>query len=218
VPAADPTDVTPESSAPAPLVGQPPNPSPAPDAEPLAPPIAAASKATEEQPREIAEPWSLAATFEALAAASHRDEVGEVLMRYLGTHFPRAALLALRKDEVTGWMAAGRDIDETRLRALRLPLSGPSIFSTLRDGKPAFRGPLPPLPAHRQLAATWGGALPADALLVVIPVRGRAVALVYVDRAPAALTATDPEDLLRLATSAGTALEACIRRQKQAGH
>lgn len=151
-----------------------------------------------------------------LAEAGDRDAVGDVLVRFLGAQYSRVALLALRKDELTGWMAAGETIDQERLRGLRLPLSTPSIFATLRDGTPAFRGPLPPHPVHRELASIWGGVLPLDSLLAVIPVRGRPVAIVYVDRSPGTLLATDPEEVRHLAVMAGQSLEACIRRQKKA--
>lgn len=151
-----------------------------------------------------------------MGRALERDGIGGLVLDFLASRFERAILLSLRKDEVAGWMGRGSSVDEDRLRKLRISLAAPSIFATLRDGAPTFRGPLPPLPAHRQLAEIWGGALPADSILAAIGVRGRPVAMVYADRSPKPVLPADLDELRRLTFAAGNAFELCIRRQKAA--
>ena len=60
-------------------------------------------------------------------------------------------------------------------------LDQPSLFLNLRNGGSLHIGPLPPMPAHRELARAWGGELPRDAVALPVRINDRMVAVLYAD-------------------------------------
>jgi MshEN domain len=150
-----------------------------------------------------------------LAAACERDEIGRIVVSFLGQNYTHVALLAVLSDRVTGWMGAGDGFRPKRLAALVVPLGQPSVFLNLREGSAFHLGPLAPMPAHRQLAECWGGELAADSLVAPIRIGDRMVAAIYADRAPESLGGVDLDQIQHLSAQAAAALERCIVLKKQ---
>lgn len=143
-----------------------------------------------------------------------RDEVGTLLLDFLAEEAPRAALFMARKDGVVGWMARGAGVDETTFREFQVDYGRPSVFLTLRQGSGSYRGPLAPLPVHRELARAWGGRLPRECVLAPVRIKDRLVTVLYVDNDGQESRVLDAALLERLATLAAAAFERCIVRQK----
>jgi hypothetical protein len=143
-----------------------------------------------------------------------RDDVGATLIAYLRHDFSRVLLFKTGKSSVEGWMGAGEGLDLEALRGVSIAFSQPSVFLSLKQGSAYYRGPLAPLPAHRDLARSWGGQLPGECLVLPVRIKDRLAAFIYVDRGTASLAGTDMEGLQRLTAKTAIAFELCIMRSK----
>jgi hypothetical protein len=151
----------------------------------------------------------------ALAGARDLDDVGEILLGFLGRDHRRAALFLASRDRISGWKVSGTGIDREAFAAFSIGFDQPSLFLNLRQGNSLYLGPLPPMPAHRQLARTWGGDLPRDCLMLPVRIKDRLVMVLYADGAgsgPIELPLI--QRLLNLATAA---VERCILQRKHSG-
>ncbi len=143
-----------------------------------------------------------------------RDDVGKTLLTYLGQDFSRVLLFKAVKDSVVGWMGSGEGLDAEAFRGVAIAFNQPSIFLGSKEGSHFHRGPLAPLPAHRDLARTWGGQLPRECLVLPVRIKDRLAIFIYVDRGAAGLSGIDMESLQRLAAKTAIAFELCIMRSK----
>ena len=119
----------------------------------------------------------------ALAKAGDLDQVGEVLLGFLGRTYRRAALFHVTRDRVAGWRIHGTGIDRDAFAKFSVGFDQPSLFLNLREGSGVYLGPLPPMPAHRELARSWGGDLPRDCVMLPVRMKDRVVAMIYADGA-----------------------------------
>ena len=160
-------------------------------------------------------PLSFEEVEERLLRVTDPEEVGRLLVAFLGRMFERVALFRILRDRVEGWRGAGAALDEECLRSFRVGFDQPSFFLNLRQGGSFYLGPLPPMAVHKQLARCWGGSLPTECLLLPIRIRGRLVTAILADRGPGELGALDLESLVGLGVLAGEAYERCILRKKK---
>jgi hypothetical protein len=151
----------------------------------------------------------------ALAASLDREEVGQILVRFLARAYRRAALFQVSKDKVTGWLIEGEGVDRAAFERFAVGFEQPSLFLNLRQGSGLHLGPMPPMPAHRELARTWGGELPQDCVLLPIRMKDRLVAVVYADGGRKGVAGVGLPQLQRLATATAAALERCILHRKR---
>ena len=143
------------------------------------------------------------------------EEVGRLLVGFLGHMFERVALFKVLRDRVEGWQGGGGTLDLDCLRAFRTGFDQPSIFLNLRQGGGFHLGRLAPMAVHKTLARCWGGSLPRDCLVLPVRIRGRLVTVIYADREPDDLGKVDLEALVSLADAAADAYERCILRKKK---
>lgn len=160
-------------------------------------------------------PVSLGEVTERLERAREPEEIGRLLVAFLGRMFERVALFQVRRDRIAGWLGAGSSLDEACLRGFEADFSQPSVFLNLREGGSFFLGPLAPMAVHKTLARCWGGSLPRECLVLPVRLRGRLVSAIYADREPARLGRLDLEPLLDVATATAAAFERCIYRKKK---
>jgi hypothetical protein len=106
----------------------------------------------------------------------------------------------------------GTGIDREAFAAFSIGFDQPSLFLNLRHNSGIYLGPLPPMPAHRQLARTWGGDLPRDCVLLPVRIKDRLVLVVYADGATKG--PIDLSQMQRLAAAATSAVERCILQKK----
>jgi hypothetical protein len=223
VPAAAPPPPAPVAAA-APAVSAAPRPAPA--ARPFTIPLteeeraALAPKAEPEPlpPPAKPEPLPDLTTFDelekAFQATMDRERVGRIVLAFLSRNHRRAALFQVGKDKVIAWMAQG-DLDLGRFEKYSVSLDQPSVFLNLRQGTAFYVGPMPPMPAHRQLASAWGGELPRDCVLLPVKMKDRLVSVIYADGARKGLSGIDLPQLQRLAASTADALQRCILHKKK---
>jgi hypothetical protein len=153
----------------------------------------------------------------AIQAAVDTEEVAHVLLEFLSRTYRHAALFQVMRDRVTAWLSYGDDIDQEIFGQFSTGFDQPSLFLNLRQGSGVYLGPLPPMPAHRELARAWGGELPRDCVMLPVRVKDRLVTVVYADGATKGLSGVDLPQLQRLTASTAAAFERCILHKKRGG-
>ena len=151
----------------------------------------------------------------ALGKATDLEEVARVLLGFLGRDHRRAAIFQVTRERINGWRVHGTGIDREAFAAFSIGFDQPSLFLNLRHGSNLYLGPLPPMPAHRQLARTWGGDLPRDCVMLPVRIKDRLLMVVYADgatRGPVEL-----QQMQRLMNAATSAVERCILANRQRG-
>jgi len=220
-----PRPVAPPPPVPAPVASPPPAPTPATPAEPApaptrAPrptsvPLSAEERAllgvTPPEPEPKPAPASLDEVDRALAATQNREEVGRIVLSFLIRDHLRAALFQIGRDKITAWQAQGEGIDLNVFQKYSVGFDQPSLFLNLRQGSGVYLGPLPPMPAHRDLARAWGGELPRDCVMLPVRLKDRLVAVIYADGSKK----VDLVQLQRLAAAMAAALGRGILHKKQ---
>ena len=156
-------------------------------------------------------PTTIEEVEKAFEATRDREVVGQIVLGFLGRSHRRTALFQAGRDKITAWLAAGEGVDQDAFRKFSVGFDQPSVFLNLRQGSSLYLGPLPPMPAHRELARTWGGDLPRDCVMLPVRMKDRLVAVIYADGSKK----VDLELLQRLAVSTAVAFERCILHKKQ---
>jgi hypothetical protein len=165
--------------------------------------------------RSLPVPASLDEVDAALEKATDLEEVARVLLGFLGRDHRRAAIFQVTRERINGWRVHGTGIDREAFAAFSIGFDQPSLFLNLRHGSSLYLGPLPPMPAHRQLARTWGGDLPRDCVMLPVRIKDRLLMVVYADgatRGPVEL-----QQMQRLMNAATSAVERCILANRQRG-
>ena len=163
--------------------------------------------------RSLPTPANLGEVEAALARARDLEEVGQVLLGFLGRDHRRAALFQVSRDRVSGWQVHGTGVDRDAFAAFSIGFDQPSLFLNLRQGSGLYLGPLPPMSAHRQLARTWGGDLPRDCVLLPVRIKDRLVMALYADGATKG--PVELPQMQRLMALATAAVERCILQRKR---
>jgi hypothetical protein len=147
-----------------------------------------------------------------LAAATTRDEVLEIVLDELASHFPRACAFAVRGREAILWRSTG--LPRTPTRPIAIPLDESSVLSFPDDG-PALRyGPVAATSSNQDLYILLGGRIPRIALVIPVQVKKRTVVVLYGDDPEGASPPPDFVRVRRLAALTAWALEAVILRGK----
>jgi hypothetical protein len=206
----------PRPAAPAPKASAAPAASPAPAAAAPLPRSNTVSLTAEERATlGVAPPAGAPANIDeaerALATMEDREEIGRTVLAFLVRDHKHAALFQTSRDKVTAWQAQGEEIDPKIFQRYSVGFDQPSLFLNLREGSGVYLGPLPPMPAHRELARSWGGELPRDCVMLPVRIKDRLVAVIYADGS----RKVDLVLLQRLASAAAAALSRCILLKKQ---
>ncbi|HEY5975841.1 MAG TPA: hypothetical protein VIU41_13970 [Geobacteraceae bacterium] len=84
---------------------------------------------------------TLATLCDSLAEAKTREMIGDALMDYLRSAFPRAALFLVKEPQVTGWLAAADGVPNNSVGEFRCVVSAPSLFAQVMETKSFRMGP-----------------------------------------------------------------------------
>jgi hypothetical protein len=196
-------------------------PAPAAPATPATTPAAAPSPALPVTSPSLPTLASIDEVEAAFARTHEREEVARIALSFLARNYRRAALFQVAKDKVSAWMGQG-ELDLPIFQKFSVGLDQPSLFLNLRNGSSLHIGPLPPMPAHRELARAWGGELPRDCVALPVRINDRVVAVLYADgglrtaKSIGGIGGIDLPYLQRLAAATGAALERCILHRKRA--
>jgi hypothetical protein len=163
----------------------------------------------------VQSPASLDEAEAALAQATDLEQVARLLLGFLGRNHRRVALFQVSRDRVSAWRVQGTGIDRDAFAAFSIGFDQPSIFLNLRHGGGVYFGPLPPMPAHRQLARTWGGDLPRDCVILPVRIQDRLILILYADGAVKG--PVELPQMQRLLAATTSAVERCILTNRQRG-
>jgi MshEN domain len=179
--------------------------------------VSAASEDGGPPPDRSAPPgWSLEEARSALAAATTRDEVLLVALRYARDFFPCAATFVVARDAIAGHDALGPEEHERdACRATAIWASDPGIFRTVLENGSPYLGPPTPAPGTDAILQALGRGTPRTVLAQPIAVRDRAVAILYADSGDQ-LVPPGVGDLLLAVSTAGMALERIVLARKRA--
>ncbi len=147
----------------------------------------------------------------AIRAARSRDEVAGLVLDYLATMAPRAALFVVRHGQLLGHDGRGAELDVAVLRDMAVPGDGGTLLNDVVRSRLPYRGPLPNTPANRAFARSIDGRQ-GDVLLLPVLVRERAIAVLYAD----GIESTLPDAALHaVSREAGRAYERLILEAKR---
>ena len=149
-----------------------------------------------------------------LVAARDRDQVADLLLRYLNRYLERVALFVVHKSRVVGWAARGEGVVDDDIQSLIIPLDRPSIFLNLRHTGTYYAGPIPPGEANRVLADALGDPPPRDVVAIPVRIKGRPVMYAFGDTPGMQLADLPIDELVEACNRAALALEILILRSK----
>lgn len=151
-----------------------------------------------------------------LVRAETSSDIGAALLNLLTAHFVHVLLfrVSASRQEITGWLAGGPDIDSEWFENYSIGLRQSSIFRRLLSKRTIFQGHLTRHPAHEALARCWGGSLDYDCLFMPVFVREKLVCVAYCDRSSLGLEGVDADLIERIGSKAAIAFERCILRHK----
>ncbi len=155
-----------------------------------------------------------AALLARLAEVRRRDEVAELLVRYLHRYLGRVALFVVHRNRVVGWTGHGEGVIVEDLESLILPLDRPSLFLNLLHTGEYYRGPVPPGEANRVLVEALGKPTPEEVLAVPLRLKGRAVVFALGDNPGLPLGDVPVPEIVSTCERAALAFEILILRSK----
>ena len=158
---------------------------------------------------------SLAEANTLLDAATDRDEVGRVLLRFALGKGRRVIVFVRRALLWAGWLGAGDGVDVPHLTNLLMPTAPGTIFGLVAGTGAHFLGPLTPDPVYAPFLAALGGDRPRTCALLPVHFHGRLVFGVYVDGGPGKRVTSDIGDLVVLAQRVPAALERLIKARSR---
>jgi len=167
----------------------------------------------EEEPQKKPVWHDLETVSEALASATSREHIGDILINYLGREFDRSALFVIRGDAANGWRAVKGRKELKEFSQFSLPLGNPSVIRTVIEGRSPYLGGILNRDANAELIAGLGGDTPTSALLMPLQLAGRVVNVMYVEGGEKNL-GERMSDLNRLVRKTVLAFEILIRREK----
>ena len=148
---------------------------------------------------------------EEIFEARSRDEIADTVLANALTDVPRVVLLGIGKTFITGWRGRGPGLTPDRVAGIRVPITGHSVFATVRDsGTPHF-GPVEPDEWTPALRAVLGRIAPECA---VFPIRvgDDVAAFLYADRFGEPMQYEDFGKIARAAASAAGVLARFLLR------
>lgn len=150
--------------------------------------------------------------------AEDQHQLADVMLKFLRQSFDRAAIFKIMPDRIGGWKCSGEGFSAEKFRDIDLRLDIPSILFDLRQGKKEHVGSMPPLPAHLEIARSWGGGLPKATFFLPVHVRRRLVCVLFGDLRQGRVEDLELEPFRRLAVKAAMAFELFILRRRVSEH
>ena len=160
-------------------------------------------------------PMNVAEAKAALAEATHRDAIFEILLRAIRSRATYAALLTIQGSAAIGRVAiAGTQVDPAIVDVL-IPLDAASSFTKAIGTSAPYIGPVATGDAEiDDMLSRMGGIVPPSALLMPVALRNRVVALCVAHKGVQPISITEVSELLPLSGAAADALSRLIRQNK----
>ncbi|MCD6581291.1 MAG: hypothetical protein J7K90_05775 [Desulfuromusa sp.] len=114
-----------------------------------------------------------------LAEAKERDDISGAIINYLKKDFPDCALLMVRADLATGWLAANSKTSKI-FEQINIPMLENSVFNLVATSHSHYLGPVTDSLQNRKMLDYFGSRPPVEALVLPLLVRDRLVSLLYI--------------------------------------
>jgi len=123
-----------------------------------------------------------------LSGPSTSSEITLMVLRFASEIMNRALILLVRKDDIVGLGQFGLVLPEgspqERVRAIRIPLSDPSIFRDVVEKKVPYKSQLPQSKWHQYFVDQLGKDWPVEIFTAPLICEGRVIAILYGDNIP----------------------------------
>lgn len=161
-------------------------------------------------------PLDIAGAQAALATAATRDDVGDIVLRYIVGAFTAGVMFVVRDGLALGHRGHGGSLSPNVVESLVIPLNVASAFKDVHERMQAFRGApaTPNATQDRFLRVVGYPGAPAEIMLVPVLVRGRSVGVIYAQQ-PLFPAGDGWTDLQALAQACGAAYLRIIIASKQ---
>jgi hypothetical protein len=148
-----------------------------------------------------------------MAVADDRDRILELLVTGARSVARQVAVLAVRKDALTGWACSPEFANRDAMRGVRLPNTSPTILHEALEHAGARLARLPKDERHAPLLAVMDSAPPSEVALIAVHAAGKAVAVVLAH--DLSDLRDSPERIVELSKGAGEALERLLRERRK---
>jgi hypothetical protein len=148
-----------------------------------------------------------------LRDVTHRDEVGDLLLRRSTAFLDRCYLLAVHSGKVVGWLAKGAGVVVDDVQSFAFQQNAPSVLSKANklDG---FWGPAPPGEINDGLKKILGDPEAVELGAFPVLVKNRVIAYLVGDAPGRIVPGPDRKKLADAVQKAGLAFEILIMRKK----
>ena len=165
-----------------------------------------------------ASPLSLEAARELVGVANERDAIFEAVCRGVRSRAAFVAVFTLHGDVAFGRMALGETwLDRQAVGRISVPLDRPSSFRVVAKGRSTFMGMVGAQAAVVDPLLALGRRPPIQAAVLPILVRGRPVALVYLDDDGRELPSALMGELQPLLSEVGQTFQRLVQLSKTGG-
>jgi hypothetical protein len=131
------------------------------------------------EPPAVVQPLARDEVTAALASATRRGDVADVMIAYAVGLFDVVALCVMRDNMAFGWKAVGPELDRERIEALLIPLDAPSMFQCAMHKDNLFHEAPLPGTLHTYLYRVLRCQPPSRATVAVISIGKRVVNFLY---------------------------------------
>ena len=114
-----------------------------------------------------------------LADAKERDDIARAIIDYLKRDFPDCALLMVRTNVASGWLAANNKTSQN-FEQINIPMLESSVFNLVATNHSHYLGPVTESLQHRKILDYFKSKPPQTALIVPLMLRDRLVSLLYI--------------------------------------
>ncbi|AKF09042.1 General secretion pathway protein E [Sandaracinus amylolyticus] len=165
--------------------------------------------------RRLRGPLTAAHAVKLLEQAEHRDEILEVFFAFSRQFFDYAALFVVHDDVADGRDAFGSGAGLDAVRRIAVPLDVPGTFGEVRRSLKPHVGRLAASDLDRLVLRDLSRGATTPALVMPVAIRGRAVLMLYADRAGDSFTVADLPELVAFVPRVVDAFERLILRRKR---
>jgi hypothetical protein len=148
-----------------------------------------------------------------LRDAHHRDDVGELLLRRVGTVLARRYLLMVHSGKVVGWLAQGPGVVLDDVQSFTAERNEPSVLTTVSGGG-SFCGKLSDGAVNQMLIEMLGDPVASDVVIVPMAIKNRVVAYLVGDSPGSAVSESELQELVEAAQKSSVALEILVMKKK----
>ena len=148
-----------------------------------------------------------------LREVTHRDEVGDLLLRRSTAILDRCYLLAVHSGKVVGWLAKGAGVVVDDVQSFAFQQDAPSVLSGV-NAMEGFWGPLPPGEINDALKQILGDPEADEIGAFPVLVKNRMVAYLVGDAPGRIVPGPDRKKLVDATQKAGLAFEVLILGKK----